>query len=203
MPNAGKTQYILERGNSNEARAQAFFQDAIVTSVMLAVFGCATAPQITKSSSNYLQKGTLSAKFIGSEFYMVVGEVDLYHYNVFGDLEPSGQTVEIAAAVQANKDTGEILRIATLQPNSPDGAVDANGASYGLVDLKGGISVIDKQPYPRWLEAIQSMRNAVNEMNTYTTFADADQGGPVVVAVSPGWPWWWGGGGYWHRYHRW
>src|SRR5271157_521161 len=180
------------------------FKILLYASVVLVIVGCATTSRITQRSANYLQKGMVSAKFVSNEFYMVVGEVDLYHYNVFGNLEPSGRTVEIAAAVQADKETGQILRIATMQPDDSEGVTVANGSNYALADLRGGISVIDIQPYPRWLEAVQSMRNAVNELNTYTTFADADQRGLVVVAVSPGWPWWWWGGrGYWHRHYRW
>lgn len=170
----------------------------LTAAVAIALVGCATAPQIGKGASNYLQKGTVSEKFQGNEFYMVIGEVDLYGYGLFGNLEPSGQTVEVAAVVQADKDTGEILRIATLQTRYPNGSVTANGTDYGLADLRGGMSVIDSQPYPRWLDAIKSMRDAVSEMNTYTTFAGSDQSGLVVVAVSPRWVWWpWG----WHR--RW
>ena len=48
--------------------------------LVLANIGCATTPQITKGSSDYLQKGMVSAKFRANEFYMVIGEVDLYHY---------------------------------------------------------------------------------------------------------------------------
>src|SRR5271157_5627667 len=136
-----------------------FFRILLSTCVVLVVIGCATEPQITKRSSNYLQKGSVSAKFVSNEFYMVVGEVDLYHYNVFGNLEPSGRTVEIAAAVQADKETGQILRIATMQPDDSEGVTVANGSNYALADLRGGISVIDIQPYPRWLGAVQSMRN--------------------------------------------
>jgi hypothetical protein len=172
---------------------------------MLAIAGCATTPEITKGSSNYIQKGTVSAKLKDNDFYMAIGEVDLYRYGVFGNLKPSGQTVEIAVVIQADKDTGEALRIATMQSNtsgadagSPNGVTVANGASYVLADLRGGISLIDIQPYPHWLDAIQAMRKAITDLSTYTTYAGTDKGGTVVVAIAPGWPWW-GGGGYWHR----
>ena len=175
----------------------------LTTMVVLALVGCATMPQIAKGSSNYLQKGMVSAKFQGNDFYMVIGEVDLYHYGLFGNLKPSGQTVEIAVAIQADKDTGEILRIATMQAKDSDGVTVADGGAYVLADLHGGISVIDVQPYPRWLDAIRAMRNAITELDTYTQFAGSDQSGPVVVAVSPGWGWW-GWGGFWHwRYRDW
>jgi hypothetical protein len=174
---------------------------------MLAIVGCATMPEITKGSSNYIQKGTVSAKLKDNDFYMAIGEVDLYRYGLFGNLKPSGQTVEIAVVIQADRDTGEAVRIATMQSNnsgadagSPNG-VTANGASYVLADLRGGISLIDIQPYPRWLDAIQAMRNAITQLSTYTTFAGGDQHGLVVVAVAPRWPLWFGGG-YWHRRYR-
>jgi hypothetical protein len=179
---------------------------------LLAIVGCATMPQVAKGSTNFLQKGMVSAKFKGNDFYMVIGEVDLYHYNIWGNLKPTGQTVEIAAALQADKDTGEILRIATMQSkNSDDVAVADEGGTYVLADLRGGISVIDVQPYPRWLDAIQAMKNAITQLNTYTQFTGGDdQSAPVVVAVAPSWGWWgwgWGwrggwGGGYWHGGYR-
>ncbi len=173
-----------------------FVRWALVTSVVaIALLGCATTPQITKGTPNYLQKGMVSARFRGDDFYMVIGDVDLYTYGLFGDLQPSGRTVEIAAVVQTDKDTGEILKIATLQSGYSNGITVENSVP-GLADLRGGISVIDSQPYPRWLEAIKAMRTAIVEMNTYTTFAGSDQSGLVVVAVSGGWPWW-----GWHR--RW
>ena len=163
--------------------------------VATSVLGCATAPQVTKGASNYLQKGMTSAKFRGNDFYMVIGDTDLYSYGWFGDLQPSGHTVEVAAVVQADKDTGEILKIATLQSGYPGGTT-VDGTPSGLADLRGGISVIDSQPYPRWLDAIQAMRSAIVTLNTYTTFASSEDG-LVVVPVYRGWIWWgWGWGGH-------
>jgi hypothetical protein len=180
----------------------------LTTFAVLAIFGCATMPQINKTSPNYIQKGTVSAKLKDNDFYMAIGEVDLYRDDVFGNLNPSGQTVEIAVVIQADKDTGEALRIATMQSNSSGAAGDsqngvtlANGANYVLADLRGGISVIDIQPYPRWLDAIQAMRKAITDLSTYTTFADSDQRGVVVVDVAPQWSWRFGGG-YRHRRYR-
>jgi hypothetical protein len=187
-----------------------FCKAALTTIVVLAIIGCATTPQITKSSPNYLQKGMVSAKLQGNDFYMAIGEVDLYHYGSFGGLEPSGQTVEISVVIQADKDTGEVLRIATMQSNKTaagssadfqNGVTVANGADYVIADLRGGISIIDIQPYPHWIDAIQSMRNAITELSTYTTFAGGDQSSPVVVAVAPVWPWW-GWRNFWHRRYR-
>lgn len=179
--------------------------------VVLAIVGCASMPQVTKGASNYLQTGTVSANLKGNDFYMAIGEVDLYHYGLFGDLKPSGKTVEIAVVIQAEKDTGEVLKIATMQSNNAgaagnssdlqNGVTVANGSNYVLSDLRGGISVIDIQPYPRWLDAIQAMRDAINKLSTYTTFAGSAQGSLAVVAVTPVYPLWvWGGP--WHNRDR-
>ena len=182
----------------------------LMTIAVLGLIGCATMPQITKGTSNYLQKGMVSAKLQGNDFYMAIGEADLYSYGLFGDLKPSGKTVEIAVVIQADKDTGEILKIATMQSNSAstaavsssdlqNGVTVANGANYVLADLRGGISIIDIQPYPRWLDAIQAMRDAIAKLSTYTNFAGGNPPGPAVVAVPPFLPWWhWGG-----RHNRW
>jgi len=156
---------------------------------VLAVMGCATVPHISRGSPNYVQTGMVSARFRGNEFYMVIGEVDLYQYDVFGNLKPTGQTVEIAAVVQADRDTGEILRIATLQSLSSHGATVLDASPQVLANLRGGMSVIDAQPYPHWLDAVQAMRTAITQLDTYTQFAAGDEKGPVVVAVVRGW-WW-------------
>ena len=176
--------------------------------VALAAIGCATMPKIAKGSTAYLQAGMTSPKLEGNEFYMAVGEVDLYRYGLFGNLEPSGKTVEIAAVIQADKATGQAIKIATLQYNADrgargsdfvNGAAVANGAPYVLDDLRGGISVIDLQPYPRWLDAIDAMRAAIGKLGTYTSFVatDGDQLAPVVAfAVDIGPRWSMGFGGY-------
>jgi len=158
---------------------------------LVVMAGCATAPRVSKSSPNYLQTGMVSARFRGNEFYMVIGEVDLYQYDVFGNLAPSGQTVEIAAAVQADQDTGEILRIATLQPEGSQlGVTVTERGPQVLSNLRGGISVIDDQPYPHWLDAIQAMRDAIGKLHTYTQFAFDSANTAVAVVVEPRWPWW-------------
>jgi hypothetical protein len=173
----------------------------------LAAAGCATAPQVTKGASNFIQKGTVSPKLKGNDFYMAIGEADLYTYGIFGGLTPSGKTVEIAVVIQADKDSGEVLKIATMQSNegvsaedSQNGVTVANGAKYVLADLRGGMSLIDVQPYPRWLDAIQAMRDAIAKLSTYTSFAVSEQSdsSPVVVAVSAGWGWGWGWGWWGH-----
>ncbi|MGA2973752.1 MAG: hypothetical protein ABSF77_00405 [Spirochaetia bacterium] len=183
---------------------------------VLAIVGCASMPQVTKGVSNYLQTGTVSANLKGNDFYMAIGDVDLYHYGLFGALKPSGKTVEIAVVIQADKDTGEVLKIATLQSNNEgtvgsssnllNGVTVTNGSNYVLSDLRGGISVIDIQPYPRWLDAIQAMRDAITKLSTYTTFAGSTQGSLAVVAVTPVYPvWFWAGPlhGPWHNRRHW
>jgi hypothetical protein len=191
---------------------------AMLAALVLA--GCATMPQVAKGSTNYLQTGMASPRLRGNEFYMAIGEVDLYKYGFFGNLKPSGKTVEIAVVIQADKDSGQALKIATMQTNSErsesgtdyeNGVAVANGSPYVLSDLRGGMSVIDVQPFPRWLDAIDAMRGAIAKLSTYTNFAvtDRDQLAPVV-AVDIGWRWgfwgWgpgWRGPGWGRGYHRW
>jgi hypothetical protein len=194
------------------------FRGFLMAIFALAAAGCATAPHITRGVSNFIQKGTVSPKLKGSDFFMAIGEADLYTENMFGGLSPSGRTVEIAVVIQADKDSGEVLKIATMQSNtgisandSQNGVTVANGAKYVLADLRGGMSLIDAQPYPRWLDAVGAMRDAIAKLSTYTTFAVSDQSAvsPTVVAVSVGWSWGWGWGNWgWggfgpRRYHHW
>ena len=158
-----------------------------------------------------MQTGTVSEKLKGNDFFMAIGEVDLYSYTLFGDLVPSGKTVEIAVVIQADKDTGEVLKIATLQSTNPwaadgayhlqNGVTVAHGATGVLADLRNGISVIDLQPYPRWLDAIQAMRDAIAKLSTYTTFASPSQSDLAVIAVTPLWPAWYRGNDWHGRHH--
>lgn len=78
---------------------------------------------------------------------MAIGDADPYYYDLFGILKPSGQTVEIAVVIQADKDTGEVLKIATMQSNNSstaacsssdlqNGVTVANGDNYVLADLR-------------------------------------------------------------------
>ncbi len=169
----------------------------VALAMILTLAGCATTPRVSRGSPSYLQTGMVSARFRGNEFYMAIGEVDLYQYDVFGNLKPSGQTVEIATVVQADKDTGEIVRIATLQSASSQGVTVMDSSPQVLSNLRGGMSVIDEQPYPHWLDAIQAMRDAIVKLHTYTQFAAGDDANTtVVVAVAHGW---------WprHRRYRW
>ena len=185
-----------------------------ITAVMLTILmaaGCATAPEVKKGSFQFLQKGSISPRLRGSEFYMGIGEVDLYSQSLLGGLEPTGKTVEIAVAIQADQDSGEALRIATLQRKGiygedydASGSNDvtlADGKSFALADLRGGISLIDIQSYPHWLDAIDAMKDAIGRLSTYTHFYSSRYGpAPSVVAIriEPGieWGWSW----YWPRH---
>ena len=88
-----------------------------------------------------------------------------------------------------------------MQLKNSDGVAIAGGGNYVLADLRGGISVIDVQPFSRWLDAIQAMRNAITQLDTYTQFAEGNyQSAPLVVAIAP--TWWWGWRGYRHPRFR-
>lgn len=166
------------------------FRALTVAIAIMATIGCATAPSIVKGSSSYVQKGSSNATLKGNEFYMAVGDVDLYDYGVFGGLQPTGKTAEIAVVIQADKDTGEALKVATMQynpnpygSNYTNGIAVAPGDAYVLADLHGGISIIDVQPYARWLDAVDAMKSAIAKLSTYTNFAVNGQGllAPIVV----------------------
>jgi hypothetical protein len=151
-----------------------------------------------------------SAKVKGNEFYMAIGQVDLYKYGFWGNLKPSGKKVDIAVVIQADADTGQILRIATLQPQDSEGSGRSsryengvavnNGSPFGLGDLRGGISVTDIQSYPRWLDALDAMKKAIADLSTYTNYASDTGNGRYIVAVEPviGFRFGWG----WGRHHR-
>jgi len=181
--------------------------------IVLAAAGCATVPDVKKGSNQYLEKGMSSPRLRGGEFYMGIGEVDLYGSSLLGGLRPTGKTVEIAVAIQADKDSGEALRIATLQrkgaedydAGGPNDAILANGNSYVLADLRGGISLIDVQSYPRWLDAIGAMKDAIGRLSTYTDFMESrgDTRAVVAVRVEPAFAWAWGWGWPRHHYRPW
>ena len=161
----------------------------------LVVIGCASAPKTIAGSSEFLQKGMASPRLKGNEFYMVIGEVELYSEGFFGGLSPTGKTAEIAAVIQSDEDTGEILRIATARPGGP-----VSGDS-DLADLRGGISIIDAQPYPRWLDAIGAMRDAFAKLDPQVDFIASDKGraAPDFAVVGVGWGW--GRPGFFHHRH--
>jgi hypothetical protein len=81
----------------------------------LSLAGCSSAPRIAGGPGDYLRKGMASARLRGGEFYMATGDVELYDYDLFGSLRPSGETVEVAVAIKADRDTGEVLTIAAAR----------------------------------------------------------------------------------------
>jgi len=165
----------------------------------LALLGCATVPQYSRAPANYIQKGMASERLKGGEFYMAIGDVDLYDYGLFGDLRPSGKTIEIAAVIEADKTTGEVLKIATQQSDTNERVASK------LSDLRGGMSIIDLQSYPRWLDAVAAMRDAITKLDTTVSFAADGQGesAPVVAVVGLGLGWRWWGGPLFFRRHYW
>jgi hypothetical protein len=200
------------RGTDGTVSLTGVFSVLLLAALVLA--NCATAPQVIRGSSNYLEKGMTSPMVKGGEFYMATGQVDLYKYDLWGTLKPSGKTVDIAVVIQADAGTGQVLRIATLQPRDPDlpanssgyenGAVVLGNSPYLIGDLRGGISITDIQPYPRWLDAIDAMRKAIADLGTYTNFASVS--GQYVSAVSEPpvfiwWDWRWGRPYYRHWRH--
>jgi len=147
----------------------------LALSIIFVATSSATASQVLANASDFLQTGMASDRFKGNEFFMVVGEVHLYQYDrLSGTLEPTDQTVEIAAVVQAEKDTGKILRIAT------------DGSRQVLVDLRGGISVIDVQPYPHWRDAVQAMRDAIIKLTPTRGLRPATRVPPLLSRLTLG-----------------
>ncbi len=151
----------------------------VVAFLVLALVGCATtAPLITKDSPNYIEKGSLSSELRGNSFYVAVGQVDLYRYDIFGNLNPVGTAVESAVAVEADKGSGEAKRLVTMQPVGPGVWEEDNvgwrnsvtvigDRNYAIGDLVGGISVTDLQPYPTWLEALAALKKAIRQLNPF------------------------------------
>ena len=111
---------------------------AIGALAMLIFAGCATITQANKVSASYMHKGSVSEKLKGNDFYMAIGETELLKYDWLGNLKPSGKTVEVAVVIQSDKETGEVLRIATLQPKVK--------GEPAVTDFREGISIIDLQP---------------------------------------------------------
>jgi hypothetical protein len=171
----------------------------VVPLLFLALLGCATTPLITKASPNYIVKGTISDQLRGHSFDVAVGQVDLYQYDIFGYLNPVGKAVDIAVAIQADKDTGEAKRLVTMQPLGPgvweDSAIGwRNSATvianrrYAVGDLVGGISVTDIQPYPTWLDALAALKKAIQQLDTFSgteNIITASAYNPVIVTPSP------------------
>ena len=163
--------------------------------------GCASTPAAVHPS-NFLDVGAVYPKFKGNTFYMATGQVELYKYGFWGNLEKTGRTIDMAVAIQADPDTGEVQRIAALQPTDTYNGI-AGRAGYSVSDLKGGILLTDFQPYPHWLDAITSMEAAIEKLNPavpdYGTAAQSN-GTVVFIAGPPVYGWGWG---YRHYYfHR-
>jgi hypothetical protein len=159
----------------------------ILGAVILA--GCASLPPETPHPSNFLDVGTVYPKFAGNTFYMATGQVELYKYGFWGDLQKTGKKIDMAVAIQADPDTGQVRRIATLQPDGITGQY--------VGELKGGILLTDYQSYPHWLDAIAGMEAAVNKLNPVSAHYGSvrqTNGTVVFVAAPPVWGW-----GY--RYH--
>jgi hypothetical protein len=160
---------------------------ALLAAVVLT--GCASLPQEAPKPSNFLDVGTVYSKFTGNTFYMATGQVDLYKYGFWGDLQKTGKKIDMAVAIQADPATGEVQRIATLQPDGVTGQY--------VGDLKGGILLTDFQAYPHWIDAVTQMEAAVNKLNPVSAnYGSVTQtnGTVVFVAGPPYWGWGW-------RYH--
>jgi hypothetical protein len=168
--------------------------------ILLAVLfvGCASMPEETHPS-NFLDVGKIYPKFRGNTFYMATGQVELYKYGFWGNLEKTGRTIDMAVAIQADPDSGEVQRIAALQPTDAYNGIIGR-AGYSVSDLKGGILLTDFQPYPHWLDAITSMEAAVDKLNPampdYGTVAQSN-GTVVFIEGPPVYAWGWG-----WRYHH-
>ncbi len=140
--------------------------------LVLVMGGCATTSQITKGSPGYLAPGVVSEKLTGHSFYLAIGDVDLYRHNWVGKVVPTGQTAEAAVAVQVNSATGQVQKLVTLQPTvdaSSDwmnAAAVAGGGPYAVGDLVGGVAVIDIQPHPTWLEALEALQKATTALGS-------------------------------------
>ena len=167
-------------------------------SILLPIlFGAAALPLFAQSSLGYLEQGMVSAQLSGHSYYVAMGEVNLYRVGFLGSQASTGQTVESAAAIRVDKNTGKIERIVTLQPNvrgtqtsghsaQDNSATAAGSARYVIGDLIGGITVADIEPYGTWLDALRAMRQAITELRVVGQFPgpaqqDASQVPPVVV----------------------
>jgi len=159
----------------------------VFAAVVLA--GCASMPVASTRPSNFLDVGAVYSKFTGNTFYMATGQVDLYKYGFWGDLQKTGKKIDMAVAIQADPDSGQVQRIATLQPDGVTGQY--------VGELKGGILLTDFQPYPHWLDAVSAMEAAVSKLNPVSaSYGSVTQSNGAVVFVSSPPVWLWG-----YRYH--
>ena len=127
--------------------------------VLALTVGCATISK--ENSKNYMEKGMAVYQLKGHKYYYASGEVNLY----LAGLVPT-RKVETSVALLVDENTGEILKIKTLQPAGRETATarttgDVNattyitgGYKYRLGDLVGGISVYDIRYTDSWDEAL-------------------------------------------------
>jgi hypothetical protein len=183
---------------------------ALVPILLLIVLeGCATTSQITKGSAEYLAPGVVDEKLKGHNFYLAIGDVDLYRHNWVGKVVPTGHTAEAAAAVQVNSATGQVQKLVTLQPtiDAPsdwlNAAAVAGGGPYAVGDLVGGMAVIDIQPHATWLETLEARQKATKTLESADVNAAARRWyHPTVIVTEPpafffGWHW------DFHHHHHW
>ncbi len=168
---------------------------ALIPLLLLAVMaGCATTAQITRGSTDYISVGTVSEKLRGHDFYLAIGDVDLYRHNWVGKTVPTGHTAEAAVAVQVNGGTGQVQKLVTLQPaaGAPtdwmNAAAVAGSGPYAVGDLVGGVSVIDIQPHATWLETLQELQKATTTLQSSAANAAARRWYHTTVIVADPFP---------------
>lgn len=163
---------------------------------VLPLVGCATMEAVVEGSPNYLKVGSVDANLSGHRFYMAIGSVNLYRRGSFGGVTPTGEVVESPAAIETDLDTGKVLRIVTLQPvaqrtsstSSTFGAVTTTTTTsqrYELGALVGGISVIDIHHYDTWLDALEALRTAMEQIGASGNFRVESLGTVSSTIVVP------------------
>lgn len=162
----------------------------------LILASCATSPAVLQGSPDYLTVGSVKSNLKGSDFYMAIGNVNLYRHRAFGGVTPTGRSAESAASLQVDRATGRVERIVTLQAvakqitttsttlNTVTTIVE-NDRSYVLGELIGGISVIDIHPYPTWLDALTAMRKATDALGESGNFRVSTQNNVTTTILPP------------------
>jgi hypothetical protein len=180
------------------------------------LLSCASTPEITRGSANFIKIGTVSAKLRGNSFYVALGQANLYKAGLFGVWHPTGQAVDIAVAIQADPDTGEVERIVTVQSKNrgleggdpedwQNNATVAIRSAYSIGDLRGGFSITDLQPYPKWLDALDAMQQDLVKLNAVVASTYHEDSSPTVTTevIVDDHPWFPRFGGGWHgRFRR-
>jgi hypothetical protein len=127
--------------------------------VLALLAGCAT---VGKDSKNYLEKGMVVDQLKGHRYFYASGEVNLYAFLGLVAI----RSAETSVAILADENTGEILKIKTMQRAGQETATarttgDINatitivgGYKYKLDDLKGGISYYDIHFTDSWEQAL-------------------------------------------------